>query len=302
VAPARPTPRASEEAAAAIQVLERPALTEQYDSQATVTSIAMFADCPRRYYLSRYLGFEEKPNAPEGAGSGAGLIATDFGKQVHALLAGAPVEALDPAATRMAELFPKSALGKRAAAASVIEREFDFLMEVEDMVLRGQIDLWFEDRGKIVLVDYKTDRVNAAEAFDRAAQYALQLRLYALALERLTGRVPTEAYLYFLRPNVAVPVDVRPSLFDSPELAVREFRDAQERQQFPLREGEHCQTCPHFGGLCPAGVGSGMGDVVHAPAVDGERLGGDEGSLGGDQEGDGMGDIVGLADPTHHGA
>jgi CRISPR/Cas system-associated exonuclease Cas4 (RecB family) len=101
-------------------------------------------------------------------------------------------------------------------------------------------------------VDYKTDRVTAAEAPARAEQYALQLRLYALALERLTGRAPDEAYVYFLRPNIAVPVDLRPSLFDSPEAAVRDFRDAQQHQHFPLREGEHCRTCPHFTRLCPA--------------------------------------------------
>jgi CRISPR/Cas system-associated exonuclease Cas4 (RecB family) len=119
-------------------------------------------------------------------------------------------------------------------------------------VLRGQIDLWFDDGGKMVLVDYKTDRVGAAQAPARAEQYALQLRLYALALERLNGRPPDEAYIYFLRPNTAVPVDLRPSLFDAPEAAVREFREAQERLHFPLHEGEHCRACPHFTRLCPA--------------------------------------------------
>jgi CRISPR/Cas system-associated exonuclease Cas4 (RecB family) len=162
------------------------------------------------------------------------------------------VESPDPEAPKLADVFRKSALGRRAAAAATIEREFDFLMEIENLVLRGQIDLWFEDRGKTVLVDYKTDRVTPAEAPARAEQYALQLRLYALALERLTGRMPDEAHIYFLRPNVAVPVDLRPSLFDAPEAAVREFREAQERQHFPLREGDHCRACPHFTHLCPA--------------------------------------------------
>ena len=41
---------------------------------------------------------------------------------------------------------------KHAAAATTIEREFDFLMEVENVVLRGQIDLWFEEGGELVLV------------------------------------------------------------------------------------------------------------------------------------------------------
>jgi ATP-dependent exoDNAse (exonuclease V) beta subunit len=247
----RPAPRAPDQAAGAVQFLPRPHLTGQHDSQANVTSIAIFSDCPRRYYLSRYLGFDAAPRASGLPASDSDLTAGDFGIQVHALLAGAAVEAPHPEAARLADLFRKSPLGRRAAA-SAVEREFDFLMEIENLVLRGQIDLWFEERGKIVLVDYKTDRVDAAAAPARAEQYALQLRLYALALERLNGRAPDEAYIYFLRPNAAVPIDLRPSLFDSPEAAVREFRDAQERQHFPLRQGEHCRACTHFTRLCPA--------------------------------------------------
>jgi ATP-dependent exoDNAse (exonuclease V) beta subunit len=250
--PDRPAPRESAEAPVPALYLQRPVLTGQHDAQANVTSIAMFADCPRRYYLSRYLGFSGAGSQPAAASQAARPPADELGLQVHALLAGATVESPDPEATKLADVFRKSALGRRAAAAATIEREFDFLMEIENLVLRGQIDLWFEDRGKTVLVDYKTDRVTAAEAPTRAEQYALQLRLYALALERLNGHAPDEAYVYFLRPNVAVPVDLRPSLFDTPEASVREFREAQERQHFPLREGEHCRACPHFTRLCPA--------------------------------------------------
>jgi len=240
--PQRRAAQARGDASEPVEILARPVVAGQHDAQANVTSIALFADCPRRYYLSRYLGFEPQPQG----------TASDFGLQVHALLAGNAVASPDAEAVRLAELFRKSALGRRANAAQTIEREFDFLMEVENIVLRGQIDLWFEDRGKTVLVDYKTDRVVADEAPARAEKYALQLRLYALAVERLSGRAPDEAYVYFLRPNLAVPVDVRPSLFNAPEPAVRDFRDAQERQSFPLHEGEHCPACLHFNRLCPA--------------------------------------------------
>jgi ATP-dependent exoDNAse (exonuclease V) beta subunit len=258
-APARPAPHAHHEAAVAVQVLQRPILTGQHDSQANVTSIAMYADCPRRYYLSRYLGFDSGAGSqPAAASKAASPPADQFGMQVHALLAGAAVESPHPEAVKLADQFRKSALGRRASSAATVEREFEFLMEIENLVLRGQIDLWFEDRGKTVLVDYKTDRVHAVDAPARAERYALQLRLYALALERLNGRAPDEAYVYFLRPNAAVPIDLRPSLFDSPEAAVREFREAQERLYFPLREGEHCRTCPHFSRLCPAQIRSAV--------------------------------------------
>jgi ATP-dependent helicase/nuclease subunit A len=222
------------EAAAAVQICERPKLTGQYEAEASATSIALFAECPRRYYLSRYLGVDESRAGSRGVG-----------RQVHAILAGMPVEHPHPEAVRLAEVFRTSPLGRRAAAASVAEREFDCIMEMEDLVIRGQIDLWFEERGETVLVDYKTEG-------EPSERYALQVRLYARALERLRGRAPAEAYVCFLRPNLAVPVELHDSLFDSPELRVREFREAQETMHYPLQAGAHCRTCPHFLGLCPA--------------------------------------------------
>jgi CRISPR/Cas system-associated exonuclease Cas4 (RecB family) len=180
------------------------------------------------------------------------LSAGDFGSQVHALLAGVMVPNPDPEAERLAAVFRKSELGRRVEQATRVEREFDFLMAIEDLVVRGQVDLWFEEGGKLVLVDYKTDDVKAAEAPDRARDYVLQLRLYAMAVERVAGRAPDRAYLHFLRPDEVVEVDLAPSLLDSPEQVVREFQEAQSKLEFPLNEGERCRRCSFFKDLCPA--------------------------------------------------
>jgi CRISPR/Cas system-associated exonuclease Cas4 (RecB family) len=155
-------------------------------------------------------------------------------------------------AIEMAQVFRQSALGTRAARATRSEREFDFLMAVDGLVLRGQVDLWFEEGGELMLVDYKTDAVSAREAHQRAGEYALQLRLYAMAVEQVAGRPPDRALLHFLRPNTVIPIDLSPSLLDSPEQVIRDFRDAQESLNFPLNEGEHCRRCPFFRDLCPA--------------------------------------------------
>jgi len=151
-------------------------------------------------------------------------------------------------------------------------------MAVEDIVLRGQIDLWFEEGGELVLADYKTDEVKALDTAERADFYAPQLRLYAMALERIAGRFPDKAYVYFLRPGEAVAIALERTLLDDPESLVRGFREAQSTLNFPLHEGEHCPRCPYFRGLCPAG--SVVPDVVRAPAIDGEDLAGDEAGLG----------------------
>jgi ATP-dependent helicase/nuclease subunit A len=244
--------------------LALPVVTDQHDGNATVTEVAAFAKCPREYYLGHYLGFEGRPLAGrdrrQAATDDSKDTASEFGSIVHALLAGKPPATgspapPDPKATAMVEVFKQSALGRRAARAGRVEREFDFLMAVEGIVLRGQIDLWFEEGGETIIVDYKTDAVNANEAHQRAQDYAMQLRLYALALERMTGRPPDHAWLYFLRPNTAIEVDLRPSLLDSPEQVVRELEEAQDSLHFPMREGRHCIRCPFFKDLCPSAWG-----------------------------------------------
>jgi ATP-dependent helicase/nuclease subunit A len=225
-----------------VQSVARPGVTGQYDSGATVTDLGVFAACPRKYWLTRTVGDVAH------RGNGA---SKEVGTEVHQILAGIAVEA-SAEAKRLAEVFRRGDLGQRAERASRREREFDFVIAVEDVVVRGQIDLWFQDGRDLVIVDYKTDAVNGIEVHQRARDYATQVRLYAMAVERVAGRPPDRAWLHFLRPDKVVPVDLRPSLLDSPEQVVRDFRDAQESGDFSLNVGAQCHRCAFYGGACPA--------------------------------------------------
>ena len=67
----------------------------------------------------------------------------------------------------------------------------------EELVLvQGIIDAYFEEEGELVLVDYKTDRVDSAS--DLVQRYQLQLEYYAQALERLKRKPVKERILYSL--------------------------------------------------------------------------------------------------------
>ena len=237
----RPEPVGSELAAARIveDALEPPVVSGQYDSAAAVTSVALFHACPRKYYLSRYLGFEAKPK-----GRSTGAI--QLGLAVHSALAGESCDS--PEANELAGRFRSSDLGRRAEAATRIEREFDFLFEIDDVILRGQIDVWFEEGGELILADYKTDRDESA-----SEGYALQLRLYALALERYAGRRPDRAVLYYLRSNRMIEIGLADQDMAVARNAVRALRDAQDKLEFPLKVGEQCRRCSFWGGICPAG-------------------------------------------------
>lgn len=236
--PSPPESGVSESAKASVteDILDSAATSGQYDTAMAVTSVAMFQACPRRYYLSRYLGLEPTPDR-----RGTGAI--ELGLDVHAALAGEEIESDE--ANELVARFRTSDLGRRAASATRIEREFDFMFEIDDVIVRGQIDLWFEQRGELVMVDYKTDRDESA-----ADVYALQLRLYALALERYAGRRPDRAILYYLRSNRMVEISVTDADLDAARMAVQELKQAQEQLQFPLKVGERCRKCLFWGGVC----------------------------------------------------
>ncbi len=243
-------PRRVETAAPATPeiVLEAAVVTGQHDSSAAVTDVAQFAACPRKYYLARYLGLTPEPRGPgtwEIAGRRPAQPAIELGLQAHKALAGQPAESGE--AKELARRFEESELGQRAARAKRVEREFDFLLAVEDVVLRGQIDLWFEEGGELTLVDYKTDRDETG-----AAEYALQLRLYALALEGYAGRLPDRAALCFLRSGKVREVSLSGADLEDARGEVRALAAAQNALEFRMKPGEQCRRCSFYEGLCPA--------------------------------------------------
>lgn len=66
------------------------------------------------------------------------------------------------------------------------------------MLLQGVEDAWFETPDGLVIVDYKTDRIRPDAVPERTAYYAAQLRAYAGAMARITGRPVCRRTLYFL--------------------------------------------------------------------------------------------------------
>ena len=87
---------------------------------------------------------------------------------------------------RLIEQFAASDVAVRMAQADKrgdLFKEKPFVMDYEGVLVQGIIDVFWLENDKIVLLDYKTDRVNAAqELIDR---YSTQLELYADALGRI---------------------------------------------------------------------------------------------------------------------
>lgn len=74
----------------------------------------------------------------------------------------------------------------------------------EMIIVQGVIDLCFLEQNNWVIIDYKTDAVKPNDAPKAANKYALQLKLYEQALERITGLSVAEKYVHFLYADMAV--------------------------------------------------------------------------------------------------
>jgi len=98
-------------------------------------------------------------------------------------------------------------LGKRMAEAPTLHREqaFNLLHSYEgtEVMVQGVIDCWFEEKGSIVLIDYKTGK----DGWRIDDRYREQLRLYKKALETILEKPVVEAFLYLFAEGKVLKVD-----------------------------------------------------------------------------------------------
>jgi ATP-dependent exoDNAse (exonuclease V) beta subunit len=247
----------------------------------TATTLAHFAACPQRYFLHSLLGWPETPGevldgSTPGAAGRSGLEGTgatptseefgaadvlesrtgsgepggaEFGNEVHELLAGIDLPDASPEARELALRFAQSPTGLRAVRAVRSGRETPILFDYEGLLIRGAIDLWFEENGEIVLVDYKTDSTISDE---RLQEYSMQLRLYAVALSRALRRRVDRIVLAVLRAGREIDVRFSPDHEHALSAAIASFREAHRAGSFPVCPGKQCEWCPYVAGACPA--------------------------------------------------
>ena len=185
-----------------------------------------------------------EPVTPEREPWRRGRAGTSIGSAVHAVLQ--HVDLADPAGGELADLarwqvavegLPADAAGlveakaraavasplvRRAVASGHVHRELHVAAPMAAVVgeaggadlggvdlVEGFVDLCFDDRDGLVVVDYKTDEVPSdAAVADALARYAPQGAAYALLLEAATGRPVTEVHFLFLRGTEAVDAPV----------------------------------------------------------------------------------------------
>lgn len=108
-----------------------------------------------------------------------------------------------------ASAFIRSSLVDRCIASDKVYKEYRFSVELpafyvkpslseqfkdEKIILQGAVDLAFVENGKLIIVDYKTDRVKTASHL--VDIYSSQLLLYKRALEECLGMEVSQCLIY----------------------------------------------------------------------------------------------------------
>ena len=152
----------------------------------------------------------------------------DFGSLVHSILQWIPLDdgaaeqaramaqALAPSfgldaegAARAAEAATRALalpVMARARRSSRVWRELGVWFPDGADLVEGKVDLVFEEDGGLIVVDYKTDHLNAEQARAQAAHHAPQLQLYGRGLARATGLPVRERLVLFTALGETVPV------------------------------------------------------------------------------------------------
>ncbi len=271
----------------------------------TYTALSELERCGYRYYLQRVLKLPELAEADGGDRGGdpspvrvAGMAGNVRGTLVHRLLetldfagesevdaarvaaVAAELEVQAPASecSQIAELLAAARSTELAGrlAASGLRREvpFVFVAGPAETLVTGRLDaVVSEPGGGCLVVDYKSDRVNAAD--DLAAlvdrEYGAQRLIYALATLH-AGHTDVEVVHWFLdRPHEWVSAH-----FEATEMTVLQAQLTSRMRQvgtrgYSVSDQPHvglCTGCPGRGTLCSWTLDATMGSRVGETARD----------------------------------
>lgn len=250
------------------------------------SALESYGQCGYRFYLERVLGLEYQARASTGGGQPPGhgdqitglvrgaiihelLEALDFGSPMvptrEAIIQHAEAQGFvcsDADAEAMAELvrrFTESGLCRRLAAADSARKELGFAFPLQNgaehgLMLNGIVDVYAREGSHVLVVDYKSDRLDGADLGDVVRRrYSTQRFVYALAALQAGADTVEVAYCFLDRPD-----EVVTSTFSADGIAA--LRSQVRAIASPLLAGrfdvasdpyrELCQFCPGQRGLC----------------------------------------------------
>lgn len=157
------------------------------------------------------------------------------------------------------------------AAAKVLHRELKFSFEIEGVPVLGFIDrVDSGGNGIPMVIDYKTGKVGKKE------KHGDQLRLYCLAVARLTGVMPYRALAYYTAAGELAEVNTSRQAVNRTvetfKTAWAGIQSSQESATWPARPSPLCGWCP-LALVCPSAKQAGRDAARSDIALIGPGLG-----------------------------
>jgi ATP-dependent helicase/nuclease subunit A len=277
---ARERERASPQPSGTEPPLGRPDVPPALTGGLSYSALSAFENCGYRFYVERVLGVGE----PEAAGrddgddaSPAPEVRRRFGPGivVHGLLEWSARHGWrEPTAERAADALGVQGLeGTEEQTDSVLEltraflssplrdeigaarvsAEVPFVLEIGGTLVRGSIDLLVErPDGSVLVIDYKTDRLESREPEEIVSRYAVQRDLYALAAAARGAPVET-AYVFLERPDPPLRESFGDAELDSARARVEAVLERLAAGRFEVTDRPHralCHDCPARERLC----------------------------------------------------
>lgn len=233
----------------------------------SATALMIYSLCPRRYYYRYILRVPERVSRPAATGT-SGLDPLQRGNIVHRVCEhvakNRDVDELLDWAIAMEGIKIKDRQRQelrgiidryldsdyyQGSRQHQVDREVEFAVPLDRFVITGTVDQVIHTEHGLVIVDLKTNQIDAGEVPAAAATYSWQLRVYAWALQAETRKPVVKAGLYFLFPDLLYyGPDSYLDTKATEEWLVQACRQIQSWEQvgaeaFPM--GSDCQYCPY---------------------------------------------------------
>lgn len=247
---------------------ERPRLIDRETITLSKTKLETYKKCPLQFKFRYVMQIPTKPGA-----------AMDLGSAVHKVIESATKRQMegkamaeDEAFAMLEKLWNAGKFGSRTASEQkkadaraclstflgwsssnpnipiAVEKRFE--MDIAGVRLNGSIDRVEQTpAGEYVLIDYKTGR---ADATKNSIKTDIQMNVYAMATEKLYGKLPEKTSLFYLEHDKRVENVIEPSMVKKVREDIENMIQDILAEEFPAEPSfKNCMYCD-FVSICDA--------------------------------------------------
>ena len=256
-------------------LVRRAVTAEPAAGHLSYTALATYGRCGYRFFAERILGLPGQEGDLGGDGAPPARR-YGFGNAVHAMLEWsarhgwrepgedlcrdllhrerleATLGELDRARSMVGGWLSSELCKELGASGARLRPEMPFILPLGGSVVRGTIDLYAEEAGLPLVVDYKTDALGGQTVEELVDRYGVQRSIYALAAARESKRVRT-AYVFLERPSEPVELELDAAALATARQELEELIAGIEAGRFEVTPEPHaalCWDCPARARLC----------------------------------------------------